>query len=107
MVSKIDRSGVQKQQLYISVNDEKMRQYGFDIASMISVLKLQNVTGYTGELSLASNPVIPIHTNSFIKSDNISSDHLLKQINLGTQYFLLSKECNFKCSQNPHGKFLS
>jgi len=70
VVSKINRSGVQKQQLYINVNDEKMRQYGFDIANLIGVLKLQNVTGYTGELSMASNHVIPIHTNSRYKTEN-------------------------------------
>ena len=70
MVSKINRSGVQKQQLYINVNDEKMRQYGFDMASLIGVLKLQNVTGYTGELSMASNHVVPIHTNSRYKTEN-------------------------------------
>ena len=70
MVSKINRSGVQKQQLYINVNDEKMRQYGFDMANLIGVLKLQNVTGYTGELSMASNHVIPIHTNSRYKTEN-------------------------------------
>lgn len=70
MVSKINRSGVQKQQLYINVNDEKMRQYGFDMASLIGVLKLQNVTGFTGELSMASNHIIPIYTNSRYKTEN-------------------------------------
>jgi multidrug efflux pump subunit AcrB len=70
VVSKINRSGVQKQQLYVNVNDEKMRQYGFDIASLIGVLQRQNVTNYSGELSMASNHIIPIYTTSRYKTEN-------------------------------------
>jgi multidrug efflux pump subunit AcrB len=70
MVSKINRTGVQKQQLYISVNDEKVRQYGFDMATLIGVLQQQNVTNYSGELNMASNHIVPIYTNSRYKTEN-------------------------------------
>lgn len=77
VVSKINRSGVQKQQLYINVNNEKIRQYGFDIASLIGVLQQQNVTNYSGELSMASNYIVPIYTNSRYKTENDVADQIV------------------------------
>jgi multidrug efflux pump subunit AcrB len=56
-VSKINRSGGQKQQIYVTVDDLKMRQYGFDVSAIIGALQTQNVTGYTGELTVANNNV--------------------------------------------------
>ncbi|MBO9203812.1 MULTISPECIES: efflux RND transporter permease subunit [Niastella] len=70
VVSKINRTGVQKQQLYINVSDEKVRQYGFDMATLIGVLQQQNVTNYSGELNMASNHIVPIYTNSRYKTEN-------------------------------------
>jgi len=69
-VSKINRSGAQKQQLYINVNDQKMQQYGFDIATLAGVLQRQNITGYSGELNMSSDNIIPINTASRYKSEN-------------------------------------
>jgi multidrug efflux pump subunit AcrB len=62
-VSKINRYGGQRQQIYITVRDEKLRQYGFDFASLAAVLQTQNITGFTGDITLAANN-IPIFANS-------------------------------------------
>ncbi|HKB43091.1 MAG TPA: efflux RND transporter permease subunit [Chitinophagaceae bacterium] len=68
-VSKINRSGTQKQQLYINVNDQKMQQYGFDIATLAGVLQRQNITGYSGELNMSSDNIISINTASRYRSE--------------------------------------
>lgn len=62
-VSKINRSGGQKQQIYIKVDNGKLRQYGFDVSVLARALQMQNVTGYSGELTIAANNV-PIFANS-------------------------------------------
>jgi len=56
-VSKINRYGGQRQQVAISVSDEKLRQYGIDFSYLAGTLQAQNVTNYTGELTIASNKV--------------------------------------------------
>jgi len=77
VVSKINRTGVQKRQLYINVNDAKMQQYGFGITQLIGVLQQQNVTNYSGELGASSNQVIPIHTTSRYKTENDVADQIV------------------------------
>lgn len=67
-VSKINRSGGQKQQVYVSVNDQKMQQYGFDISTIVRTLQAQNITGYSGEMT-SSNNTIPVFTNSQFKTE--------------------------------------
>jgi multidrug efflux pump subunit AcrB len=67
-VSKINRSGGQKQQIYITVDDKKMQQYGFDLSTVIKTLQAQNVTGYSGEMTITSN-TIPVFTNSQYKTE--------------------------------------
>lgn len=62
-VSKINRYGGQRQQIYITVQDEKLRQYGFDFRALATVLQTQNITSYTGDITLAANN-IPIFANS-------------------------------------------
>jgi multidrug efflux pump subunit AcrB len=62
-VSKINRSGGQKQQIYVTVDDLKMRQYGFDVTAIVGALQTQNVTNFTGELTVSSNNV-PVFANS-------------------------------------------
>jgi multidrug efflux pump subunit AcrB len=66
-VSKINRSGGQKQQIYVTVDDSKMQQYGFDLTTIIGILQAQNNTGYSGEMTLSAN-TIPVYTNSQYKS---------------------------------------
>lgn len=56
-VSKIKRYGGQKQQIYVTVEDEKMRQYGFDVSSIARVLQAQNVTNASGEITLAASNI--------------------------------------------------
>lgn len=67
-VSKINRTGGQKQQIYVTLDDRKISQYGFDISNVIRTLQAQNITGYSGELTLSGN-TIPVHTNSQLKSE--------------------------------------
>lgn len=67
-VSKINRSGGQRQQIYVTVNDQQMLQYGFDLSTIIRTLQAQNITGYSGEISPASN-TIPVFTNSQYKTE--------------------------------------
>ncbi len=62
-VSSINRYGGQRPQIYVMVQDEKLRQYGFDFAVLANVLQIQNVTGFTGDIELAANR-IPIFANS-------------------------------------------
>jgi len=63
-VSKINRSGGQRQQIYIKINDRKLQQYGFDVSTLVAAIQQQNITGYNGEISGGSNAIIPIYTNS-------------------------------------------
>ncbi|MEZ2443276.1 efflux RND transporter permease subunit [Chitinophaga sp. RCC_12] len=67
-VSKINRSGGQKQQLYVTIDDQKMQQYGFDLSTIIRTLQTQNVTGYSGEMTISSN-TFPVFTNSQYKTE--------------------------------------
>lgn len=67
-VSKINRYGGQRQQIYITVDDEKMQQYGFDFATLANILQTQNVTNYTGDITLSANN-IPIFANSRYKNE--------------------------------------
>ncbi|WP_174395944.1 efflux RND transporter permease subunit [Flectobacillus major] len=66
-VSKINRSGGQKQQIYVTVDDQKMQQYGFDLGTIVKTLQAQNITGYSGELTISKN-TIPVFTNSQFKT---------------------------------------
>ena len=50
--SKIKRYGGQKEQIYVTVKDEKLRQYGFDFSSIAQVIQMQNNTGYAGGITL-------------------------------------------------------
>lgn len=67
-VSKINRSGGQKQQIYVTVDNGRMQQYGFDLSAIINMLQSQNLTAYSGELKIASN-TIPLFTNSQFRSE--------------------------------------
>lgn len=68
-VSKINRSGGQREQIYVTLDDQKMQQYGFGISTIIEVLKQQNVTGYSGEMTITNN-TIPVFTNSQYKTED-------------------------------------
>jgi multidrug efflux pump subunit AcrB len=68
-VSKINRYGGQRQQIYITVQDEKLRQYGFDFPALANVLQTQNITSFTGDITLAANN-IPIFANSLYTNES-------------------------------------
>lgn len=67
-VSKINRSGGQKQQIAVTVDDQKMRQYGFDITAIIGALQAQNSTNFTGELTVSANNV-PVFANTTFNTE--------------------------------------
>ncbi|MAU16013.1 MAG: acriflavin resistance protein [Muricauda sp.] len=50
--SKINRYGEQKEQLYVTLNNEKLKQYGVDISNIAQVIQTQNATNYAGEIKL-------------------------------------------------------
>ncbi|MFD2968766.1 efflux RND transporter permease subunit [Sphingobacterium bambusae] len=67
-VSRLNRSGLQKQQVYVSVDNKKLQQYGFDIGQIIQVLQAQNLVGYSGELK-TDGTNIPVFTESQFRSE--------------------------------------
>jgi multidrug efflux pump subunit AcrB len=84
MVSKINRSGGQRQQIYINIDDKKLQQYGFDVGLLMGVLKQQNVTGYTGEVSVGSNNIVPVYTNSRYSNENEIAEQVVYTTPNGT-----------------------
>lgn len=84
MVSKINRSGGQKQQIYINVDDKRLQQYGLDAGVLMTVLQQQNITGYTGEVSMGSNNIIPVYTNSRYKDENDIANQIVYTTPSGT-----------------------
>lgn len=84
MVSKINRSGGQRQQIYIKIDDKKLQQYGLDAGMLMRILQQQNVTGYTGEVSMGSNNIVPVYTNSRYKDENDIADQIVYTTPSGT-----------------------
>lgn len=82
-VSKINRSGGQKQQLYVTIDDQKMQQYGFDLSTIIRTLQMQNITGYSGEMTIASN-TFPVFTNSRYKTADDLGNQIIYTTPQGT-----------------------
>ena len=66
--SKIKRYGGQKQQIYVTVKDEKMKQYGFDFSTIAQVIQMQNNTGYSGGITL-KNSEVSIFTKNQYKTE--------------------------------------
>ncbi|WKL43083.1 efflux RND transporter permease subunit [Flavobacterium sp. ZE23DGlu08] len=66
--SKIKRYGGQKQQIYVTIQDEKLKQYGFDFSQIARVLQMQNVTNYSGGITLEASE-IPVITKSQYKNE--------------------------------------
>lgn len=66
--SKIKRYGGQKQQIYVTIQDEKLKQYGFDFSQIARVLQMQNVTNYSGGITLEADE-IPVITKSQYKNE--------------------------------------
>ncbi|MCL1668171.1 efflux RND transporter permease subunit [Elizabethkingia ursingii] len=76
-ISKINRSGGQRQQIYVKINDKKLQQYGFGVNALVNTIQQQNITGYSGEISNGSNAIIPIYTNSRYKNISDISEQII------------------------------
>ena len=63
--SKIKRYGGQKQQIYVTVQDEKLKQYGFDFSTIAQVIQMQNGTGYSGGITLENSEVSVFSKNQY------------------------------------------
>ncbi|WP_235906105.1 efflux RND transporter permease subunit [Patiriisocius marinistellae] len=63
--SKIKRYGGQKEQIYVTVKDEKLRQYGFDFSSIAQVIQMQNNTDYAGGITLENSEVSVFAKNQY------------------------------------------
>ncbi|WPQ60261.1 efflux RND transporter permease subunit [Chitinophaga sancti] len=82
-VSKINRSGGQQQQIYVTINDEQLQQYGFDLSTIVRTLQMENVTGYSGEVTVNSN-TIPVFTNSQYKTEKDIAEQIIYTTPTGT-----------------------
>ena len=65
--SKINRLGLQTEQITVTTNTEKMSRYGLNIQQVAGAIRQANTIKGTGELSSASFNV-PINTNSLYES---------------------------------------
>lgn len=78
-VSKIKRYGEQKQQIYLTIQDEKLSQYGIDASKIAAVLQADNTLSFTGDITLESSN-LPVFTGQRYKNETdlgnqiISSD---------------------------------
>lgn len=82
-VSKINRAGGQKQQIYVTVDNNRLQQFGFDISNIIKVLQMQNLTGYSGELTNAAAN-IPVYTNSQFRNEEDIGNQMVYTTPQGT-----------------------
>lgn len=71
--SKIKRYGGQKQQIYVTVKDEKLRQYGFDFATIAQILQVQNETNYTGGITLGNGEISVFAKNQYKNETEIGN----------------------------------
>ncbi|WP_458626611.1 efflux RND transporter permease subunit [Winogradskyella sp. PC D3.3] len=63
--SKIKRYGGQKEQIYVTVLDEKLKQYGFDFSTIAQTIQMQNNTGYSGGITLQNAEVSVFAKNQY------------------------------------------
>lgn len=75
-VSKINRYGGQRPQISINVKDEKLRQYGLSFADLANILSAQNVTNYTGDITVSSN-IVPIVAQSHYTDEAAISNQIV------------------------------
>ena len=63
--SKINRYGEQEEQIYVTLNNEKLKQYGFDITTIAKIISTQNSTSYSGNITLQNNDVSIFAKNQY------------------------------------------
>ncbi len=73
--SKINRYGEQQQQIYVTLNNEKLKQYGFGIQNIAQIIQSQNATNFAGEIKLQTN-----NANVFTKNQYKNVTDLENQI---------------------------
>ncbi|WP_245574930.1 efflux RND transporter permease subunit [Flavobacterium tegetincola] len=71
--SKIKRYGGQKEQIYVTVKDEKLRQYGFDFSTIAQVIQSQNNTGFAGGITLKNTEVSVFAKNHYKNATDLSN----------------------------------
>ncbi|TCL13864.1 multidrug efflux pump subunit AcrB [Roseivirga ehrenbergii] len=71
--SKIKRYGGQKQQIYVTVLDEKLMQYGFDFTSIAQIIQMQNNTGYAGGITVENSEVSVFAKNQYQNKADIGN----------------------------------
>lgn len=71
--SKIKRYGGQKQQIHVTVQDEKLHQYGFDFATIAQILQIQNGTNYTGGITLGNGEISVFAKNQYKNETEIGN----------------------------------
>lgn len=73
--SKIRRYGGQAEQYWIKLDNDKLRQYGFDALQVANVLQAQNGMNFSGSISVAQN-VVPVYSNNRFRT----ADDMLEQV---------------------------
>ncbi|MBD1262216.1 efflux RND transporter permease subunit [Maribacter polysiphoniae] len=73
--SKINRYGEQKEQIYVTLNNEKLKQCGVNISNIAQIIQTQNATGYAGEIKLQH-----ANANVFAKNQYKNATDLGNQI---------------------------
>ncbi|WP_413531604.1 efflux RND transporter permease subunit [Empedobacter brevis] len=68
-VSKIKRYGGQKQQIYVTLREDVLKQYGFGINEIASTLSQQNVTIPSGDIEIDKNRLL-IFTDAQYQNEN-------------------------------------
>jgi multidrug efflux pump subunit AcrB len=68
-VSKIKRTGEQKERILITFSSKKLSGYNLDLQQIVKILQSQNVISATGELKTGTAG-IPLYTDGFYRSEN-------------------------------------
>ncbi|MCQ2976014.1 MAG: efflux RND transporter permease subunit [Bacteroidales bacterium] len=68
-VSRIKRSGEQKEQIYVYFNQEKINQYHINLNSILTSFKLQDALTYAGSLD-NGEMVLPVHLPTKFLTEN-------------------------------------
>ncbi|HOY27668.1 MAG TPA: efflux RND transporter permease subunit [Flavobacteriales bacterium] len=82
-VSRIERSGGQKEQVQITLDEKKMQQYGFSLLNIVDLLQAQNNTGYSGEVTL-NGTTMPIYTGGQLRSERDVAEQIVYTSPQGT-----------------------
>lgn len=71
-VSKIKRYGGQRQQIYLTLQEEKLKQYGFGIKDIAAALSQQNITISSGDIEIDKNRVFLFIDGRYRNENDIS-----------------------------------